>query len=184
MTLIAQSRGGAVRTLAAAPIAFRLSNALVSYAKYLLLTFWPNNLAVYYPLLDGHTRLAGHRRSVPADWNYRVLSFSTENPAVPHHRLALVSRNISSGYRIRSGWRANHGGSLLLYPVDRFVYRTGVRISRSRQELACCASAQRRNSCRRSTDPCHCLRTRRFSAGATASLCLSTRSQSLHLIPT
>src|SRR5262249_33126856 len=27
----------------------RLSNALVSYAKYLLLTFWPNNLAVYYP---------------------------------------------------------------------------------------------------------------------------------------
>src|SRR5262249_53126492 len=27
----------------------RLSNALVSYAKYLLVTFWPNDLAVYYP---------------------------------------------------------------------------------------------------------------------------------------
>jgi tetratricopeptide (TPR) repeat protein len=26
-----------------------LSNALVSYAKYLLLAFWPNDLAVYYP---------------------------------------------------------------------------------------------------------------------------------------
>ena len=50
ITFIAQSHGGAVRTFAAAPIAFRLSNALVSYAKYLLLTFWPNNLAVYYPL--------------------------------------------------------------------------------------------------------------------------------------
>jgi tetratricopeptide (TPR) repeat protein len=49
MTLIAQSRGGAVRTLAHDPIALRLSNALVSYAKYLLLTFWPNDLAVYYP---------------------------------------------------------------------------------------------------------------------------------------
>ncbi len=49
MTLIAQSRGGAVRTLAAAPVALRLSNALVSCAKYLLLTFWPNDLAVYYP---------------------------------------------------------------------------------------------------------------------------------------
>jgi len=49
MTLIAQSHGGAVRTLAAAPVALRLSIALVSYAKYLLLTFWPNNLAVYYP---------------------------------------------------------------------------------------------------------------------------------------
>jgi tetratricopeptide (TPR) repeat protein len=30
-------------------IALRLSNALVSYAKYLQLTFWPNDLAVYYP---------------------------------------------------------------------------------------------------------------------------------------
>jgi Flp pilus assembly protein TadD len=49
MTLIAQSREGAVRTLAHEPIALRLSNALVSYVKYLLLTFWPNNLAVYYP---------------------------------------------------------------------------------------------------------------------------------------
>ncbi len=50
ITLIAQSRGGALRTLAHEPVALRLSNALVSYAKYLLLTFWPNHLAVYYPL--------------------------------------------------------------------------------------------------------------------------------------
>jgi tetratricopeptide (TPR) repeat protein len=49
MTLIAQSHGGAVRTIAAAPVTLRLSIALVSYAKYLLLTFWPNDLAVYYP---------------------------------------------------------------------------------------------------------------------------------------
>ena len=49
MTLIAQSRGGAVRTLAHEPVTLRLANALVSYAKYLLLTFWPNDLAVYYP---------------------------------------------------------------------------------------------------------------------------------------
>src|ERR1044071_8184179 len=49
ITFAAQSHGGAVRTLAHAPIAFRLPNALVSYAKYLLLTFWPNDLAVYYP---------------------------------------------------------------------------------------------------------------------------------------
>jgi len=49
ITFIAQSHGGAVRTLAHAPIGVRLPNALVSYAKYLLLTFWPNDLAVYYP---------------------------------------------------------------------------------------------------------------------------------------
>jgi tetratricopeptide (TPR) repeat protein len=49
MTLIAASHGGAVRTLAHEPLALRLSNALVSYAKYLLRAFWPNDLAVYYP---------------------------------------------------------------------------------------------------------------------------------------
>jgi len=50
ITFLAQSYGGAVRTFADAPFALRLSNALVSYAKYLLLMFWPNDLAVYYPL--------------------------------------------------------------------------------------------------------------------------------------
>jgi len=49
ITSIAQSHAGAVRTFTDFPIALRLSNALVSYAKYLLLTFWPNDLAVYYP---------------------------------------------------------------------------------------------------------------------------------------
>jgi protein O-mannosyl-transferase len=50
ITLVAQSYGGAVRTLTHASITFRLSNAIVSYAKYLLLAFWPHDLAVYYPL--------------------------------------------------------------------------------------------------------------------------------------
>jgi tetratricopeptide (TPR) repeat protein len=49
LTFLAQSHGGAVRTFTDAPIALRVSNALVSYAKYLLLTFWPHDLAVYYP---------------------------------------------------------------------------------------------------------------------------------------
>ena len=49
ITFIAQARGGTVRTFADAPVTLRLSNALVSYAKYFLLTFWPNDLAVYYP---------------------------------------------------------------------------------------------------------------------------------------
>jgi tetratricopeptide (TPR) repeat protein len=50
ITSIAQSHAGAVRTFTDFPIALRLSNALVSYAKYLLLTFWPNDLTVYYSL--------------------------------------------------------------------------------------------------------------------------------------
>jgi tetratricopeptide (TPR) repeat protein len=50
VTFFAQSHGGAVLTFAHDPFPIRLSNALVSYAKYLLLAFWPNDLAIYYPL--------------------------------------------------------------------------------------------------------------------------------------
>jgi tetratricopeptide (TPR) repeat protein len=49
VTTVAQSRGGAVRTFEDASLALRLSNALVSYAKYVLRAFWPNDLAVFYP---------------------------------------------------------------------------------------------------------------------------------------
>ena len=49
ITLIAQSHGGAVRTLVDVPVSLRLANAVVSYAKYLFLTVWPSDLAVYYP---------------------------------------------------------------------------------------------------------------------------------------
>ncbi len=49
VTFLAQFHGGAVRTFTDAPIALRLSNALVSCAKYLLLAFWPHDLAVFYP---------------------------------------------------------------------------------------------------------------------------------------
>ena len=37
--------------LIVAPLSWRLANSLVSYAKYLLLTFWPTDLAIYYPVL-------------------------------------------------------------------------------------------------------------------------------------
>lgn len=49
VTFLAQSHGGAVRGFVDAPLSLRLSNALVSYAKYLFLTFWPSGLGVYYP---------------------------------------------------------------------------------------------------------------------------------------
>jgi tetratricopeptide (TPR) repeat protein len=55
ITSLAQSHGGAVRSFQEFPIALRLVNAVVSYAKYVLLTFWPNDLAVYYPYTTSGT---------------------------------------------------------------------------------------------------------------------------------
>jgi Tfp pilus assembly protein PilF len=49
VTYVAPSYGG-TQPLIEAPFLSRLSNALVSFAKYLLLTGWPSRLGVYYPL--------------------------------------------------------------------------------------------------------------------------------------
>jgi tetratricopeptide (TPR) repeat protein len=49
VTLVAQSRGGAVQSIEALPLWTRAANAVVSYAVYLLKVVWPTNLAVLYP---------------------------------------------------------------------------------------------------------------------------------------
>jgi tetratricopeptide (TPR) repeat protein len=50
LTFSAQKQGGAVASLEALPLEFRISNALISYVRYLGKTFWPADLAVIYPL--------------------------------------------------------------------------------------------------------------------------------------
>lgn len=55
ITLVAQSRSGAVKPLVSYPVGDRIANAAVSAASYLLATVWPANLAVFYP----------HPRGVP-----------------------------------------------------------------------------------------------------------------------
>ena len=50
VTFIAQHRGGAVVALKNVPLAFRLENAVVAAVHYLLKLFWPQKLAVFYPL--------------------------------------------------------------------------------------------------------------------------------------
>ncbi len=49
MTLHSQSSAGAVHSLAGMPLGARVANALVSYATYVGKTFWPTNMAVFYP---------------------------------------------------------------------------------------------------------------------------------------
>lgn len=49
VTFVAQRQGGAVAPLGGLPLATRLENAVVSYARYLGKFFWPTNLSVLYP---------------------------------------------------------------------------------------------------------------------------------------
>lgn len=49
VTLWAQSRGGAVKTLTLYPMSVRLGNALLAYAGYVRRFCWPTRLCVFYP---------------------------------------------------------------------------------------------------------------------------------------
>lgn len=49
LAIAAQHRGGYVPDLATYPLKLRLYNALLAYQEYLVQTFWPHDLAVYYP---------------------------------------------------------------------------------------------------------------------------------------
>ncbi len=49
LTMRAQRSSGAVLSLGATPLSVRLSNALVSYIKYIAKAFWPAHLAPMYP---------------------------------------------------------------------------------------------------------------------------------------
>ncbi len=49
MTMKAQSAGGAVLSLSSTPLSMRLSNAIVSYVRYLAKALWPLHLAPMYP---------------------------------------------------------------------------------------------------------------------------------------
>ena len=50
VTIMTQTRVGAVATLAAVPFGARLANALLTYVRYLRKAVWPSDLAVFYPL--------------------------------------------------------------------------------------------------------------------------------------
>jgi tetratricopeptide (TPR) repeat protein len=50
VTLYAQQKGGAVSSLKAVPVTFRVINALWAYVLYLAKMVWPVDLAVIYPL--------------------------------------------------------------------------------------------------------------------------------------
>ena len=49
MTIHAQQGKGAVGSLERFPMVVRITNAVVSYVKYIAKTIWPQNLAAYYP---------------------------------------------------------------------------------------------------------------------------------------
>ncbi len=49
LTLYAQNKGGALKSLESTSFHLRIENAVIAYAKYIGITIWPHDLALLYP---------------------------------------------------------------------------------------------------------------------------------------
>lgn len=49
LTFFAQISKGAIKSIGALPLKYRIANAIVSYINYILKAIWPNKLAIFYP---------------------------------------------------------------------------------------------------------------------------------------
>lgn len=96
ITLIAQYKAGAIKSVQNYPLVTRAANAAVAYATYVIDLFWPMNLAVYYPhpgdtlapakiagaaiLVAGITvvvlRMAARRRYLVVGWFWFLISLA------------------------------------------------------------------------------------------------------------
>jgi len=50
ITIYAQDNSGAIKSFDELSFVLRMENALIAYAKYICKTFWPHDLAVFYPI--------------------------------------------------------------------------------------------------------------------------------------
>ena len=57
ITIFAQKAGGAIQTIETISLSDRVFNAIISYAKYLVMLFYPANLGVWYPFENNFSTL-------------------------------------------------------------------------------------------------------------------------------
>ena len=116
ITFLVQRAGGAVFSLDTVPFSLRITNSVVSYFRYVSKTFWPTDLAVFYPL--------------PMHWppalvlvsGLFVLACSVLSAlvcpaaALPVGRLVLVSGHLDTGDWPGPGRATGHGGPVHVHP--------------------------------------------------------------------
>ena len=121
------AEGETVIALEKLPLSARIGNALVSYVAYLEKTFWPANLAVFYPhpgacLADVET--VGRVARVVGHHGLRAGPLAAESLLAG--RLAVVSGNARAGNRPGANQRARDGRPLYVSAADRSMPRCDV----------------------------------------------------------
>ena len=128
VTWFAQADVGPGERIVDVPLALRIANALVWYTQYIFLTFWPADLAVYYPFSPaGRADLADRGCRPDARRHHGTCASRCGDAALADRRMAVVRGNVHSRHRSCAGWdRSGDGGSLLLHSIHRTLRRAGL----------------------------------------------------------
>ena len=154
VAVFAQSTAYAVQNLETMPLRIRLANAAVAYVAYLDKTFYPHNLAVFYPhpgsQLDRVDRLGvvGHPGG-----GHDMRRHLVPPPPVFIRGMGVVSRHARPDDRDRAGRITTDGRPLYLFPVNRCLSRRRLDRLVASQTIRCArnrvgAAFESRRHCR------------------------------------
>ena len=98
----------------------RIANALISYVRYLELSFWPHDLAILYPFRTAVPAWQAALAALLLAGHHRAGALAGAPPALSDCGMAMVHPGTVSGQRRGDPGRvARHGGSLHLPAADR-----------------------------------------------------------------
>ena len=136
ITMYAMQKSGVTDPLDIYPFYFRFANALISYASYMVKTFWPVDLGLVYPYPAGF----------PA-WNFLIsflvllsISFGALKTIKTHPYLAVgwfwYLGSLAPGNRSGAARNTGHGGPVYVSSAYRFIHCGRLGYSGDCQTLA------------------------------------------------
>ena len=135
ITFLVQRAGGAVSSLDTVPLSFRITNAAVSYLRYVSKAFWPVDLAVLYPIPRiGHWDWSLFRPVL--FWRVRLVCLACPTPSLFVCRLVLVFGHVDTGDRPGPSRFAVHSGSLYVHSQHWPVHCGNMGFQRAPGRLA------------------------------------------------
>ena len=137
VTYLAQLNAEAVLDIVSLPLGLRVSNAMMSYIRYIGKLFYPTPLAVLYPLdIKGYSwvEIGGCLALLLAATTVVILERRQAQVSVDG--MVMVSGDISPGYRPGPGGRAGDGGQVYVSAGYRDLYHSRLACGRSSGETA------------------------------------------------
>ena len=108
------------------PLLLRIANAPVSFVTYLEKTFWPHDLAIFYPFQSQIPLWQVIGTLLLIIVHHHFCYFNDKTSALFICGMVLVFDNYCPGYRNYSDWRTFYGRQIYIHSSHRNIYNAGM----------------------------------------------------------